>query len=193
MIPKYNGFEKKKFAGAREVLPAGGYVGKILKAEVLTYSWGSKLQISFDVTEGDYKDFFRHDWDNNQNEDRKWRGVLKLNLPKGDGSQEDTWKQNAINNLAASLEESNPGYTWDWDEAKLKGLALGFLVRDYEWRIDDRTGWATEASSCTDVDSIRNKKFRIPKAKPLKNNGVAPSAPLTFQEMDAGDPDDLPF
>ena len=30
MIPKYNGFESKKFSSAREILPAGGYVGKIL-------------------------------------------------------------------------------------------------------------------------------------------------------------------
>ena len=127
MIPQYKGFEKKKFSGAREILPAGGYVGKILKAEVMQYSWGNQLKISFDITEGEFKDFFQRDWDNNTNEDRKWRGVLKLTLPTGDGSEQDGWKVNAINNLTASLEESNPGYNWDWDETKLKGKLMPYL------------------------------------------------------------------
>lgn len=191
MIPQYKGFEKKKFSGSREILPAGGYVGKILKAEVMQYSWGNRLQISYDITEGDFKNFFKHDWDNNQNEDRKWRGVLKLNLPSGDGSQQDSWKVNAINNLAASLEDSNPGYTWDWDEAKLKGKALGFLVRDFEWEINGRTGWSTEASSCTDVDSIREGKFKVPKPRPLKDTQAAPATTMSGTAID--DPDDLPF
>lgn len=189
MIPKYNGFESKKFSSAREILPAGGYVGKILKAEVVSFSWGKQLQISFDIIEGDYKNFFKKDWEANTNENKKWRGVLKLTLPTGDGSEQDGWKVNSINNLAASLEESNSGYTWDWDETKLKGKALGFLVREFEWAMDGRTGVSTEASSCTDVESIRSGKFRIPKMRKLKadQNTLA-------QTQDAiDDPDDLPF
>ena len=191
MIPQFNGFKKEKFAGAREILPAGGYVGKILKAEVVEYSWGTRLQISYDITEGEYKGFFLKDWNSNRNEDRKWRGVLKFTLPTGDGSQQDTWKQNAINNLAASLEESNPGYTWDWDEKKLKDKALGFLVRDFEWEMNGRTGWSTEASSCTDVETVRSGKFRVPKARALKTHTDEQTAAASGDAID--DPDDLPF
>lgn len=187
MIPQYKGFEKKKFSSAREILPAGGYVGKILKAEVMQCSWGNQLQIKFDITEGEYKDFFRHDWDNNTNEDRKWRGVLKLPLPTDD--EQDGWKRKIINNLAASLEESNSGYTWDWDETKLKGKLLGFLVREFEWSMNGNFGVSTEASSCTDVESIRNGKFKIPKMRKLKAEQNTAS-----QSQDSiTDPDDLPF
>jgi len=189
MIPKYNGFESKKFSSAREILPAGGYVGKILKAEVVSFSWGKQLQISFDITDGEFKDFFKHDWDANTNEDRKWRGVLKLTLPTGDGSEQDGWKVNAINNLAASLEESNSGYTWDWDETKLKGKQLGFLVREFEWAMNGNSGVSTEASSCTDVDSIRSGKYRVPKRRKLKASQS--TAAQTQDEIE--DPDDLPF
>ena len=189
MIPKYNGFESKKFSSAREILPAGGYVGKILKAEVVSFSWGKQLQISFDITEGDYKNFFKKDWEANTNENKKWRGVLKLTLPTGDGSEQDGWKVNSINNLAASLEESNSGYSWDWDETKLKGKALGFLVREFEWAMDGRTGVSTEASSCTDVESIRSGKFRIPKMRKLK----ADQNTLAHTQDAIDDPDDLPF
>lgn len=189
MIPKYNGFESKKFSSAREILPAGGYVGKILKAEVVSFSWGKQLQISFDITEGDYKNFFKKDWEANTNENKKWRGVLKLTLPTGDGSDQDGWKVNAINNLAASLEESNAGYVWDWDETKLKGKMLGFLVREFEWSMNGNTGVSTETSSCTDVETIRSGKFRIPKRRKLKNTNTddAPASAVI------DDPDDLPF
>ena len=189
MIPKFNGFESKKFSSGREILPAGGYVGKILKAEVVQYSWGSQLKISFDITEGEYKDFFKKDWEANTNEGKKWRGVLKYTLPTGDGSEQDGWKINAINNLAASLEDSNSGYTWDWDETKLKGKGLGFLIREFEWAMNDRTGVSTEASSCTDVESIRSGKFRIPKMRKLKESQVSTSQTQGAVE----DPDDLPF
>ena len=189
MIPKYNGFESKKFSSAREILPAGGYVGKILKAEVVSFSWGKQLKIRFDITEGEFKDFFKKDWDANTNEGKKWRGVLKLPIPAEDGSEEGGWKSKAINNLAAALEESNPGYSWDWDETKFKGKMLGFLVREFEWAMDGRTGVSTEASSCTDVETIRSGKFSIPKMRKLKadQNTLA-------QTQDAiDDPDDLPF
>ena len=60
MIPRFNNFEAKKSAsGGREILPAGGYVCKILKGEVLSYDWGAKLILSFDITEGEFKDFFK--------------------------------------------------------------------------------------------------------------------------------------
>ena len=115
--------------------------------------------------------------------------MLKLPIPAEDGSEEGGWKGKAINNLAAALEESNPGYSWDWDETKFKGKMLGFLVREFEWAMDGRTGVSTEASSCTDVESIRSGKFRIPKMRKLKadQNTLA-------QTQDAiDDPDDLPF
>ena len=190
MIPRFDNFQSKKISTGREILPAGGYVGKILKAEVFQYSWGNKLVTSYDITEGEYTDFFKNDWNSNQNEDRKWRGHLDLTLPTGDGTQQDVWRQRAVGNLAASLEESNPGYHWDWDETKLKGKALGFLVREREWEMDGRTGWTTEASSCTDVESIRSGAFRIPKARPLpKKAETAAAVPAAT----VSDEDDLPF
>ena len=49
MIPRFNNFEAKKSASGREILPAGGYVCKILKGEVQTFDWGAKLILSFDI------------------------------------------------------------------------------------------------------------------------------------------------
>ena len=191
MIPKYDDFKATKMGTGREILPAGGYVGEIKKAEVLKYSWGSKLVIAYDITEGEYAGFFMKDWQNNPNDDKKWRGNLSMTLPMEDGSEQDVWKKRAIGNLAASLEESNPGYHWDWDENKLKGKKLGFLVREREWEMNGKTGWTTEASSCTDVETIRSGKFRVPKAKTLPKSSAPASALIS--DYSAVDDSDLPF
>ncbi|MBR3247953.1 MAG: hypothetical protein IKG03_06120 [Clostridiales bacterium] len=188
MIPRFNNFKPEKSASSREILPAGGYVCKILKAEIQTNDWGSQLVLSFDISEGEYKDFFKTDY-NSQPEDRKkWRGVWRrINIPTDDGSQEDTWRQNKIKNLAACLQDSNAGYVWDWDETKLKDKALGILFREFEWEMEDRSGVSTEAYSCTDIDSVRAGKFKIAKRRELKHKVTAP-APTSVT-----DDSDLPF
>ena len=188
MIPKFENFKAKKSGGSREILPTGGYVCKILKAEVQTFQWGSKLVISFDIAEGEYKNFFKTDYDAQPDDMKKWRGVWRTNLPTGDGSQQDVWKQNTINNLAACLEESNAGYTWDWDEAKLKNKSLGILFREFEWEMQDRSGVSTEAYNCTDIDSVRAGKYKIAKRRALKKQAQATTA-ATDDDVD----DDLPF
>lgn len=72
----FNGYEAKKQV-AREPLPAGGYVVKVLDVQELTYSWGSVLEISFDVVDGERKGFFAADYKNQTQEDKKWRGKYR--------------------------------------------------------------------------------------------------------------------
>ena len=55
----------------KEKLPAGGYVAKIMDAREVEYSWGSVLLISFDIAEGEHKDFFKNDYRSQQQEDKK--------------------------------------------------------------------------------------------------------------------------
>ena len=188
MIPRFDNFNKRKTSGSREILPAGGYVCKIHKAEVIPDQWGGKLVLSVDISEGEFIEFFRKDYANQSEDNKKWRGNWRINLPSGDGSQQDTWKQNTINNLAACLEESNAGYTWDWDETKLKGKSLGILFREFEWEMQDRSGVSTEAYNCTDIDSVRAGKYKIAKRRALKKQAQATTA-ATDDDVD----DDLPF
>ena len=128
----FNGFEAKKSSGGRELLPAGGYVAKILNAEEISYSWGSVLLISFDIIEGQFKDFFSTDYKNQDREDKKWRGTYRLSVPKDDGSEKDGWTKRTFGNAIWSIEASNPGYHWDWNETALKGKTVGVLYRNRE-------------------------------------------------------------
>lgn len=184
----FNGF-KAEPPVRKEKLPAGGYVAKILDAKEVSYDWGSVLLISFDIVEGDYKDFFRKDYAGQQQEDKKWRGVFRLPIPKDDGSERDGWTKNSFNHTMFAVEDSNPGYHWDWNESGLKGKTTGLLYRDREWEMNGNTGWTTECCAFISATDIREKKFEFPKKKPLAKRPV--NINVDFEPV--ADDEDLPF
>ena len=186
-MKKYSDVKFERSSGGRETLPAGGYVCSILSARVEENDWGSTLIIAHDVCEGEFSGIFKRDYDNNDREDKKWRGTFRLRLPKDDGSEQDAWKKRSLGNTIWALEQSNPGFSWDWDEKKLKGKKIGLLYRNKEWEMNGRTGWTTEAISAESIDNIREGKFRIPKDKALPVKTTAP----VFEDIDDGG--ELPF
>ena len=139
MIKPYNGAKAAKFAN-REPLPRGGYVLKIISAKTEDYDWGQKLILAVDVCEGEHKGFFERDFKANTNEDKKWRGTYRINVPNEGGQYFET-QQKSFNNFIACVEESNSGYHWDWDESKLKGKLIGGLWRNKEWEMNGKTVW----------------------------------------------------
>lgn len=184
-----SGLEIKKNVAAGEPLPAGGYVANIINAQVMNYSWGDVLVISFDIVEGEYKGFFSKQYNEDTREDKKWRGNYRLTIPQEKNKWFESQKR-TFGNALACIEESNPGYHWNWDESSLLGMSVGVLIRDYEYDINGRTGWSTEACALASAQDIREKRFRQPKAKPLKNK------PVTQEDIFSGDLssfDDCPF
>lgn len=108
-MKKFSGFEAKKQA-AREVLPAGGYVVKVLDVAEQHYTWGDVLEISFDIIEGAYTGFFAADYKNNPNEEKKWRGKFRLNEPKDDGSEMDGWTKKKFGGVILRLRIATPDF-----------------------------------------------------------------------------------
>lgn len=201
MIKQYNGAKAQRRA-AREILPKGGYVAKILDAKVQNYDFGDKLVLAFDVAEGPYNGFFSRDFSQNPNEDKKWRGTVRLSIPKDDGSERDEWSKNSFNAFIWAIEDSNPGYTWAWDETTLKGKTIGVLFRNKEWEFGENRGWTTECCAVEAASVIREGKYKQPKDKPLsaakkcRGSGAsaqsAAAAPSGFASVDDDD-GTLPF
>ena len=191
MIKSYNGFKPERTT-ARETLPAGGYVAKIMDATVISYDWGDVLKVDFDIAEGEYKGFFATDYRNNTNDDKKWRGAYRINIPNESNQYFDSQRK-SFNNFIACLEETNNGFHWAWDETALKGKGIGVLFRNKEWEYNGSTGWTTECCAVTTAKDIREGNFKMPKDKPLKakaaNTGV--NSETTFAPVD--DDADLPF
>ena len=184
--------EIKRSASGNDPLPVGGYVAKIMNAEVKEYTWGDVLVVSFDIAEGEYKDFFANQYKANTNEDKKWKGNFRINVPQESNQWFESQKR-TFGNAIACIEESNSGYHWDWNESALKGKMVGVLFRNFEWEMNGNTGWSTECGMFLSVDDVRNGKFKPMKDRPIKNK-AAEKAEMNagFVEITADD-DDLPF
>ncbi len=184
-------FEKKKSVPASEPLPAGGYVARIMKAEVIRYDWGEVLNIAFDIAEGEFKAFFTAQYNSSTYADKKWKGNFRLTIPQANNQYFDSQKR-SFGNAIACLEESNPGYIWDWNESGLQGKIIGVLFRNKEWEYNGSRGWTTECCTVVSADDIRTGNFNMPKDKPLKNsNQQSESIPQDFSAN--FDDEDLPF
>lgn len=178
-------------------LPVDGYICIIKKAEEQVCNGGSMLVISFDIAEGEYKDYYADEYRNNSSNDKKWKGKIRIFVPKDDGSEDDAYTKKRFKTAITAIEESNDNYHWDWNETALKGKKLGIIYRNEEWEWNGKTGWRAAPFRIVCCDDIYEGKFKIPDDKPLqKSSSVFSPAPksmdkTTFEEI-TGD-DDLPF
>lgn len=175
-------------------LPVGGYVLEICKAEIVDYSWGSQLVLTVDVAEGEHKGFFLKDYAAQTGENRKFRGTFRLRVPNENDQYYESEKRQ-FGNAVWAIEESNPGFSWDWDEKKLykpKHLLVGGLWRNREWEKDGKTGWMTECCTLASADEIRKGEFQMPKDKPL--TGAKKAAAETSRKLaEPDDDEELPW
>lgn len=203
----FSGYEEAKKAASYnpgEKLPAGGYVCKVLGVKFEEGQDGNSDQITlqFDIEEGDYKGFFKNQYDNNTNEDKKYKGVVRIYIPKDDGSEKDTWTKNSFARWTKSFEESNKGYVWDWDEKKWKGKLIGITFGETGTVINGKEVVYTEARSAESVENIRSGKFYQQKFKSKNGytgngaNGSSSSSASSsngFMDIPDGVAEELPF
>ena len=188
----FGGYEKVRALSEREQLPPDGYVCRIMGAREVTYQGRegafSRLEISLDIAEGEHTGYYADDYKAQSGEDRRWRGVLRLYVPSDDGSERDEFSKRRFKGAMEAVEDSNPGYRWDWNEAGLKGKVVGCLFRREEWEWDGRTGWSTRPFKFLDAALVRERRFRVPEDRPLP--GAASS--LSVSDLKESD-EELPF
>ena len=194
MIRKPNNWNEVQEFSDRQKLPLGAYVCKVKQAKVVDNDYGSQLAILFDITEGEYAGFFQKDYASNTAQDKKWRGLLRVWLPKDDGSDNDEMTKRSFKGMTTSFEKSNPGYQWDWNENSLVGKTIGILFRNEEWEYNGKSGWAVRPFRAISADTVRDEEYTLPKDKPLKNKQNTASS---YQNSNNGymevEDDELPF
>lgn len=186
MIKKYNGYEQAEaYTGEYEKLEPGGYICKILKVQSEDKDYGTLLRIAFDIEEGEHKGYYKRTFENKKesNPDTKWPGMYYQTVKESDLKY--------FKGFVTSIEASNKGYKWDWDEKKLVGKIFGGVFGEEEFVTND--GEIKTSVKCRFVrsaDSIREGKFKVPDIKKLQgssststNNGWVP----------ADNDDELPF
>lgn len=194
MIKKPNNWERVQEMGERKPLPLGAYVCKVKQVRIQDNSYGSQLALLFDITEGEYAGYYNADYAANTNADKKWRGLMRVWLPKDDGSEKDELTKSLFKGFVTSFERSNPGYTFDWNENSLVGKTVGILYRNEEWDYNGKHGWAVRPFKAISADTVRDGSFTIPKDKPLSNSTstTVPPANIPAGYTEVED-EDLPF
>lgn len=177
-------------------LPVGAYVCKILNVRYEKGQNGMSDMIvsQIDINEGEYKEFFKTKYESDTSEDKKWKGIIKIFVPKDDGSEKDEWTRNAFAKWVAAIEDSNEGYKWDWKEEKWKNKLVGVVFGETGSVIDGKEITYTEARFGCSVEKVRDGKAPSAKFK-AKNgytgNGNNASAPAI--ETPSGEADEIPF
>ena len=176
----FNNYETTQTISARAQLPVGAYICRILKAEEKVYNSSKgewhKLEISFDISEGEHKDFYANDYKAQTGEDKKWKGVMRMNIPTDDGSEADGWAKRSFKTNILAIEDSNSGYHWDWNEAQLKGKTVGIVFRSEEWEYNGKRGWKTAPFKMVPAADVKSGNIKIPDPKPLNNKASQTSA-----------------
>lgn len=181
----FNNYDTTQTISARAQLPVGAYICQIFKAEEKVYTspkgeW-HKLEVSFDISEGEHKDFYANDYRAQSGEDKKWKGVLRMNIPTDDGSEADGWTKRSFKTNILAIEESNNGYHWDWNEAQLKGKTVGIVFRSEEWEYNGKRGWRTAPFKMVPAADVKSGNIKMPDPKPL--NGKAASHASTAADL----------
>lgn len=181
----FNNYDTTQTISARAQLPVGAYICQIFKAEEKVYTspkgeW-HKLEVSFDISEGEHKDFYANDYRAQSGEDKKWKGVLRMNIPTDDGSEADGWTKRSFKTNILAIEESNNGYHWDWNEAQLKGKTVGIVFRSEEWEYNGKRGWRTAPFKMVPAADVKSGNIKMPDPKPL--NGKAASQASTVADL----------
>ena len=175
-IKHFGDYDKVQGYQDRPQLPVGGYVMRIMGAEVKENRIGQYVQVSMDIAEGQYKDFFADDY-RAQDQNKKWHCNYLLNVPLDDGSEKDGWTKRRFKTFTEALEASNDGYHFDWDEKRFKGLMIGGLFNIREWKTDDgQRGRSTNLAQVCSVEKIRTGKYKLPKDQLLKDSDSADSS-----------------
>jgi hypothetical protein len=175
-----NGYAQAQAYSDTGRLPVGGYVLKILDVKYQANDWGDVIQLSFDIFEGEQKDFFSNNYKAQTSEDKKWKGTYRIRVPKDDGSEQDEWTMRRFKTAITNFEESNSGYHWNWDEQTLKGKVIGALFNNKEYEFEGRRGFFTNCHSLVSAEKVRTGKFEVPGDTLLKKgNGQAQAGPFT--------------
>ena len=160
-----------------DALPVGFYVGKVLGAKVETIQTKDggfdRLALQIDVAEGEHADHYRKQYEaqSGGSYPAKFKGIVRFTIPVK-GSQYEAGQKRALENVAWALEQSNRNYHWDWDESKLKGLSVGFTVREFDWCMERNGsltyGTSTEIGRLDSVEDVKAGKLKLMKKRELR-------------------------
>jgi len=155
--------------GDYETLELGGHEVVIKDAyEYTGQSGNTSLRVEVDITGNDKQaGFYQKQYDNDNRNDKKWpNGAIRYISLK-----EDEMCVALFKGFTTAVENSNPGYQWNWDEKSLVGKKLCgvFGLEEYE-KQDGTVGVATKLIQFRSLNKL--PEVQIPKVKLLDGTFV---------------------
>lgn len=163
--------------GAMEKLPAGGYECIILRAkETESKNHNPMLELGLDICAGEYEGYFRKLFQKRKEYAERdggkapyWPCIYRQLLG------EKYWGR--FKGFTEVVQESNPGYKWDWKVESLEGKKIGVIFREEEFigQNDNQIHTAVKPAFIDVVDGITEKPAPAPKtiSKSQTNGAVA--------------------
>ena len=139
------------YTGDFPQLPPGGYICKVKRAAVTTTKSGKEqMVLMVDIADGDYKGFFQQAFDRNTQNNKKWpNGGQYRQLTEGNSMP-------YFKGVITAIEESNPGFTFDFDEKTLAGKMVGCVVGREQYKKDNgELAFATKIVQIRSVEAIK--------------------------------------
>ena len=158
--------------GERKILPAGGYVCKILKAEETESKTGKPmLKIAIDITDGEYAGYFKdmfQNWKASSDDPKsvKWpfTGTKWILFYDNEGKTNRDFKS-----FCTALEDSGIS-VWRgdmFDVGALKDANVGIIFRREEHEYNNARSWRTVPYRFRSVRAIEEGAYNVPEDKPL--------------------------
>ena len=128
-INNWNEIEAKGMEDFKSI-HIGAYECVIKEANVHKSEQSGKesFRVAVDIAKGEYKDYYQKRYDNNTNENKKWDNNATRYLAfQGDNVA-------YFKGFITGVENSNPGYKWNWEESTLVGKKICgvFKYEEYE-------------------------------------------------------------
>lgn len=192
MKPTYQGFEAKENSQSfLELPPAGLYIGQIMAVRVVdadgVKTFRDWLEVMLEITEGDYKGRFTAVYNDQKErfgaENTRYRGTFRIAIPSGKEDEEE-WVRRSFEGNLWCVEQSNPGYHWDWDENKLTGKKIGINLRTRLYTYNDKDKETVEVARFETVDDVKSGKAKPAKVRDQRKHDDTPSFDTsTFTEV----------
>lgn len=181
--------------GDYRILPAGGYICRIIKAEETKSSTGKDmLKVAFDICDGEYTGYFMDQFNGRKTaaenpQEVKWpfSGTKWILFYSNDGKTNRDFKS-----FCTALEDSGTE-VWKgdvFDTKNLKDAQIGIVFRREEHEYMNVTSWRTVPFGFRSVKTIEDGTFNVPEDKPL---GRAAVPDLTGIDSFQAAEDDIPF
>ena len=166
----------------------GGYILEIVSVEDVPFNpqtgKGDYLKICYDIADGDFRGFYREQAEH-------FNGAWYANFIR-------SYKEKALGmfkHFTNCVEESNPGFKWNWQEQKLVGLRFGATLQEEEYeKKDGSVGVRLIVKEVKTVQQILSGEFKIPDRKCLSaTNGatISPAATSGFGAFAPGGSGDI--